>query len=49
MYSVPGFRSEWFWYYLRSEKNKECVEYFAKNFPGKSYADLGPEVRSYED
>jgi len=43
VFSVPSFRSEWFWKYWH-DGNKDCVDFMKKNYPpGFTYADFGPQ------
>lgn len=47
VFSVPGFGSEWFWWYWKREASAQYVEFMKKNFrPGFSYADFGPMFRA---
>jgi alpha-L-fucosidase len=42
VFSVPSFRSEWFWYYWQGSKEPDVVEFMEKNYPpGFTYADFG--------
>ncbi|VDL70231.1 unnamed protein product [Nippostrongylus brasiliensis] len=45
VYSVPAFRSEWFWWYWKGEKpDKDVVAYINKNYkPGTTYADFAKD------
>uniref|UniRef100_A0AC35GL53 Alpha-L-fucosidase n=1 Tax=Panagrolaimus sp. PS1159 TaxID=55785 RepID=A0AC35GL53_9BILA len=40
VYSVPAHRSEWIWWYWKSQKDKEVSEYLDKHFHGQTYADF---------
>ncbi|XGW33159.1 hypothetical protein V3C99_017557 [Haemonchus contortus] len=42
VYSVPAFRSEWFWWYWKGDNpDKDVVNYVNRNYkPGTSYADF---------
>lgn len=49
VFSVPGFGqySEWFWYWWRSEKRAQCVEFMKRNYqPGFKYADFATEFHA---
>ena len=47
VFSVPGFGSEWFWWYWQGDKNPNYVSYMLKNYPpGFTYADFAPELRA---
>ncbi|KAK0406880.1 hypothetical protein QR680_018865 [Steinernema hermaphroditum] len=50
VYSVPAFKSEWFWNHWKgSPPDEEVVEYVEKNYPpGFSYADFGHEFRAQD-
>lgn len=44
VYSVPTFGSEWFWYYLRGQRQQSYIDYMTKNFkPGFTYQDFAPQ------
>ncbi|KAI3387462.1 hypothetical protein SNEBB_008014, partial [Seison nebaliae] len=43
LYSVPSFRSEWFWQYWHSNST-DCVEFMRENYkPDFTYADFASE------
>lgn len=45
VFSVPGFRSEWFWWHWQGEKppDQTCVNFMSKNYPpGFSYPEFAP-------
>ncbi|XP_076999472.1 plasma alpha-L-fucosidase [Tamandua tetradactyla] len=43
VFSVPGFGSEWFWWYWQKEKRPQFVEFMKNNYPpGFKYEDFGP-------
>nr|XP_006128849.1 plasma alpha-L-fucosidase isoform X1 [Pelodiscus sinensis] len=43
VFSVPGFGSEWFWWYWQKEKIPSYVKFMETNYPpGFSYEDFGP-------
>ena len=47
VFSVPSFKSEWFWWEWKGQNNPECVEFMKKNYrPGFSYADFAPMFRA---
>ncbi|KAM6903969.1 tissue alpha-L-fucosidase-like isoform 1-T2 [Lycodopsis pacificus] len=49
VFSVPGFGqfSEWLWYWWKSERRREAVEFMQKNYPpGFKYADFASEFRA---
>ena len=47
VFSVPSFRSEWFWYYWQGSKEQDVVDFMQKNYPpGFTYADFGPMFRA---
>ncbi|KAK6033444.1 Alpha-L-fucosidase [Ostertagia ostertagi] len=45
VYSVPAFRSEWFWWYWKGDKpDKDVVNYVNRNYkPGTTYADFAKD------
>lgn len=44
VFSVPSFRSEWFWWDWQGAKYNNTVEYMKKNYrPGFTYADFAPK------
>ncbi|KAL4714021.1 hypothetical protein ACJJTC_008375 [Scirpophaga incertulas] len=46
LYSVPGFRSEWFWNYW-SDGNEAIVKYMNNNYPpGFTYQDFAPMFKA---
>ncbi|TKR82987.1 hypothetical protein L596_016651 [Steinernema carpocapsae] len=48
VYSVPAFKTEWFWLRWKGKiPDKETVEYMEKNYrPGFSYADFAHDFRA---
>ncbi|XP_001641290.2 plasma alpha-L-fucosidase [Nematostella vectensis] len=47
VFSVPGFGSEWFWYFWKGLHRPEYVEFMKKNYrPGFSYPDFGPMFKA---
>ena len=43
VFSVPSFRSEWFWWYWQGSQEPDVVDFMAKNYPKNfQYADFGP-------
>ena len=43
LFSVPAFKSEWFWYYWQNNKEDDCVQYMEKNFkPNFTYPEFAP-------
>ncbi|XP_034017452.1 tissue alpha-L-fucosidase-like [Thalassophryne amazonica] len=49
VFSVPGFRSEWFWWDWQGHQppNPDCVSYMKKNYrPGFSYAAFAPQFHA---
>jgi len=43
VFSVPSFRSEWFWKDWH-DGDKDCVDFMKRNYPpGFKYADFGPQ------
>ena len=47
VYSVPSFKSEWFWYYWKTGNDSELVEFMEKNYPpGFEYADFAPMFKA---
>ncbi|XP_055982027.1 plasma alpha-L-fucosidase [Sorex fumeus] len=43
VYSVPGFGSEWFWWYWQKEKIPKFVNFMKNNYPPDfKYGDFGP-------
>lgn len=47
VYSVPSFGSEWFWERWQGEKQKDYVDFVAKNYPpGFRYADFAPLLKA---
>ncbi|XP_060046753.1 plasma alpha-L-fucosidase [Erinaceus europaeus] len=44
VYSVPGFESEWFWWYWQKQKIPEFVDFMKNNYPaGFKYEDFAPQ------
>ncbi|KAK6052329.1 Alpha-L-fucosidase, partial [Cooperia oncophora] len=45
VYSVPAFRSEWFWWYWKGDDpNKDVVNYVNRNYkPGTTYTDFAKD------
>ncbi|KAL0961738.1 hypothetical protein UPYG_G00331090 [Umbra pygmaea] len=49
VFSVPGFRSEWFWWDWQGENppDQDCVDYMDENYPpGFSYPDFAPKFHA---
>lgn len=47
VFSVPGFGSEWFWWFWKGEQASAYVEYMKNNYrPGFSYADFAPMFKA---
>ena len=45
-YSVPGFRSEWFWTDWKTTKDPDCVQFMEDNYPPNfTYQDFGPQLK----
>ena len=45
-YSVPGFRSEWFWTDWKTTKDPDCVQFMKDNYPPNfTYQDFGPQLK----
>lgn len=43
VFSVPSFRSEWFWWDWRVKNDSDCVKFMAQNYyQGFTYPDFGP-------
>lgn len=43
VFSVPAFRSEWFWWYWKGSKESDVVNYMEKNYPPNfQYANFAP-------
>ncbi|XP_049866956.1 alpha-L-fucosidase-like [Pectinophora gossypiella] len=43
VFSVPSFHSEWFWYFWKSEADKDITKFMEKNYPpGFSYQEFAP-------
>ncbi len=41
VFSVPSFKSEWFWYYWQGSNETDVVDFMNKNYPpGFTYADF---------
>ncbi|XP_069141827.1 alpha-L-fucosidase-like isoform X2 [Argopecten irradians] len=44
VFSVPAFRSEWFWWDWQGAKYNDCIEFMEANYPpGFTYPDFGPK------
>ncbi|XP_076447348.1 alpha-L-fucosidase-like [Babylonia areolata] len=44
VFSVPSFRSEWFWWDWQGAKDKDVIDYMKTNFkPDFTYPDFGPQ------
>ncbi|OWF44584.1 alpha-L-fucosidase-like [Mizuhopecten yessoensis] len=44
VFSVPAFRSEWFWWDWQGAKYNDCIEFMKANYPpGFTYPDFGPK------
>ena len=47
VFSVPSFKSAWFWYFWQASKDKAYVDFMKKNYPpGFTYADFGPMFKA---
>jgi len=47
VFSVPGFRSEWFWHDWKTSHNREIEEFMKKNYPPDfTYADFAPMFKA---
>lgn len=47
VFSVPSFRTEWFWWDWQGEHYKDCVDFMNETrAPGFTYADFAPEFRA---
>ncbi len=49
VYSVPGFRSEWFWWHWQGKQppDQGCVNYMKENYPpGFSYPEFAPKFHA---
>lgn len=47
VFSVPSFRSEWFWWHWKGSKDKSYVDFMKKNYPPNfSYADFATDFRA---
>ena len=47
VFSVPAFKSEWFWWYWQGSKEPDVVNYVEKNYPPDwTYADFGPMFKA---
>ena len=47
VYSVPSFRSEWFWIYWKVRKYPDVVEFMEKNYPpGFEYPEFAPMFKA---
>ncbi|KAG1673191.1 Alpha-L-fucosidase [Nymphon striatum] len=45
VFSVPSFRSEWFWKYWQGNHEADCVQFMKDNYPpGFTYADFAPQL-----
>ena len=44
VFSVPSFRSEWFWWDWKGANDSDCVDFMKQNYrPGFKYADFAPQ------
>jgi alpha-L-fucosidase len=44
VFSVPSFRSEWFWWDWQGSKDNDTIQFMQKNYaPDFTYADFGPQ------
>ena len=44
VFSVPSFRSEWFWWYWQGSNETDVVNFMKDNYaPGFTYADFAPQ------
>jgi alpha-L-fucosidase len=47
VFSVPSFRSEWFWWYWQGSNETDVVQFMQKNYPPDfTYADFAPEFKA---
>ena len=47
VYSVPGFGSEWFWNYWKTQKIQSYIDFMNENYPPNfQYADFAPMFTS---
>lgn len=42
LYSVPAFKSEWFWWHWEGEHKSDYQQFMRKNYPSYSYQDFAP-------
>lgn len=43
VFSVPAFKSEWFWWYWQGSKEPDVVDFMKKNYPPNfQYANFAP-------
>ena len=44
VFSVPSFKSEWFWWYWQGSKEPDVVDFMNKNYPPNfQYADFASQ------
>ena len=47
VFSVPSFRSEWFWWDWQGAKYNDCVDFMKANYPPDfTYADFAPQFKA---
>jgi len=47
VFSVPSFKTEWFWWYWKGARDKDTVEFMEKNYPPDfTYADFAPQLKA---
>jgi len=47
VFSVPSFKSEWFWWSWKGSKDQDTVEFMEKNYPPDfTYADFAPQFKA---
>ena len=44
LYSVPAYKSEWFWWHLDGDHKSEYKQYMQNNYPHYSYQDFAPHL-----
>ena len=47
VFSVPSFRSEWFWWDWQGAKYNDCVDFMKANYPPDfTYANFAPQFKA---
>jgi len=47
VFSVPSFKSAWFWWYWKGAHDQDTVEFMEKNYPPDfTYADFAPQFKA---